>query len=46
MEQQRKEEKGKKLWFRLVLFLVPLLVTFYFRIVDLTSRTIFLNQEY
>lgn len=42
----KKKEKGNTLWFRLVLFLVPRLVTFYFRLVDLTSRTIFLNREY
>jgi lysophospholipid acyltransferase (LPLAT)-like uncharacterized protein len=41
-----KAEKGQKLWFRLVLFIVPRLVSYYFRIVDLTSRTIFLNTEY
>jgi lysophospholipid acyltransferase (LPLAT)-like uncharacterized protein len=46
LEQQRKKEKGAKLWFRFVLFVVPRLVTFYFKLVDLTSKKIFLNQEY
>lgn len=41
-----KVEKGQKLWFRLVLFIVPLLVSYYFRLVDLTSKKIFLNTEY
>jgi lysophospholipid acyltransferase (LPLAT)-like uncharacterized protein len=41
-----KVEKGQKLWFRLVLFIVPLLVTYYFRLVDMTSKKIFLNTEY
>ncbi len=41
-----KVEKGQKLWFRLVLFIVPLLVTYYFRLVDRTSKKIFLNTEY
>lgn len=45
-EDKKKQEKGKQLWFRLVLFLVPRLVSLYFRIVDLTSRKIFLNREY
>jgi lysophospholipid acyltransferase (LPLAT)-like uncharacterized protein len=42
----QKKEKGDLLWFRLVLFLAPRLVSWYFRFVDLTSRMIFLNQEY
>ena len=41
-----KAEKGQKLWFRAVLFLVPRLVSYYFKIVDLTSKKIFLNTEY
>ncbi|HMK37442.1 MAG TPA: lysophospholipid acyltransferase family protein [Desulfomonilaceae bacterium] len=47
MEKQKgKKEKGELFWFRLVLFVVPRLVSLYFRLVDLTSRTIFLNSEY
>ncbi len=46
MQEQPKKDKGARLWFRLVLFVVPRLVTFYFRLVDLTSKKIFLNQEY
>jgi len=44
-ESDKKREKGDQLWFRLVLFLVPRLVTLYFRLVDLTSKKIWLNQE-
>jgi lysophospholipid acyltransferase (LPLAT)-like uncharacterized protein len=44
--EKRKVEKGNRLWFKMVLFLVPRLVTGYFRLVDLTSRKIFLNREY
>lgn len=41
-----KGDKGKRLWFKMVLFLVPRLVTGYFRLVDLTSRKVFLNREH
>lgn len=41
-----KGEKDQKLWFRIVLFLIPRLVSSYFKLVDLTSKTIFLNTEY
>jgi hypothetical protein len=41
-----KKEKGDKLWFRAVLFIVPRLVSSYFRLVDLTSKKVFLNKEY
>ncbi len=44
--EKRNVEKGDRLWYRLVLFLVPRLVTGYFRLVDLTSKKIFLNSEY
>jgi len=44
--QEPKREKGDKLWFRLVLFLLPRLVTSYFRLLDLTCRKIWLNREY
>lgn len=44
--KRKPKEKGQQLWFRLVLFLVPRLVTAYFRLVDLTSKKIYLNQEY
>lgn len=44
--ERRKVEKGNRLWFKIVLFLVPRLVTGYFRLVDLTSKKIFLNREY
>src|SRR5208337_5209424 len=45
-DKRKPKEKGQQLWFRLVLFLVPRLVTAYFRLVDLTSKKIYLNQEY
>lgn len=45
-EPEIKREKGDQLLFRLALFLVPRLVTLYFRLVDLTSRKIWLNREY
>ncbi|MCX5873475.1 MAG: lysophospholipid acyltransferase family protein [Deltaproteobacteria bacterium] len=45
-EEKKKTEKGNRLWFKLVLLLVPRLVTGYFRLVDITSRKIFLNSEY
>jgi lysophospholipid acyltransferase (LPLAT)-like uncharacterized protein len=45
LKRQKKKEKGDRLWFRLVLFLVPRLVTGYFRFVDWTSRKIYLNEE-
>ncbi|MFH0959828.1 MAG: lysophospholipid acyltransferase family protein [Pseudomonadota bacterium] len=41
-----KVDKGKRLWFKIVLFIVPRLVTGYFRLVDLTSRKVFLNCEH
>lgn len=41
-----KKEKGQKLGFRLILFLLPRLVTFYFRLVDRTTRKIWLNREH
>lgn len=44
-ESEKKREKGDQLWFRLALFLVPRLVTFYFRLLDLTSRKVWLNRE-
>lgn len=41
-----KKEKGNKLWFRMLLFVLPRLVTAYFRLVDLTSKKFWLNREY
>lgn len=46
MRGPEKKEKGKRLWFRVVLFLVPRIVTAYFRLVALTSKVIILNKEY
>jgi hypothetical protein len=45
-EQSKKKEKGDRLWFRAALFLVPRMVSGYFRLVDLTSRKIFINRDY
>jgi len=42
----KKKDKGRRIWFRLALFVLPILVSVYFRLVDLTSKKIFLNQEY
>ena len=44
--EKEKTEKGHRIWFRLALFLVPRLVTAYFKLVDKTSRTVILNREY
>lgn len=44
--QRPKKEKGDRLWFRLVIRALPVLVKSYFRIVDLTSRKIFLNRHF
>ncbi len=41
-----RKEKGDKLWFKAILFLVPRLVSYYFKIVDLTTKKVFLNKEY
>jgi len=40
------KEKGSRLWFRLALVLLPKLVNGYARLLDLTCRKIWLNQEY
>ncbi len=40
------KEKGDRLWFRIVLFLVPRMVTLYFRFVDLTSRKVYVNERF
>lgn len=40
------KEKGDRLWFRIVLFLVPRMVTLYFRFVDLTSRKVYVNEPF
>jgi lysophospholipid acyltransferase (LPLAT)-like uncharacterized protein len=45
MPSGKKKEKGDLLWFKLVLFLVPRLVELYFRIVDATSKKIWLNRD-
>jgi lysophospholipid acyltransferase (LPLAT)-like uncharacterized protein len=42
---KRKKEKGDRLWYRATLFVLPRLVDWYFRLVDITSRKIFLNQH-
>ena len=41
-----KAEKGDQLWFRVTRRLLPHLVTSYFKLVDRTSKKIFLNREY
>jgi lysophospholipid acyltransferase (LPLAT)-like uncharacterized protein len=41
-----KKEKGERLWFRIVLRLLPWATRIYFKLVSLTTRKIFLNREY
>lgn len=41
----KKQEKGDLVWFKLAKLLLPKLVTGYFKLVDMTSRKIYLNQE-
>jgi len=43
---EKHTDKGPGIWFRLGLFVLPSLVSAYFRLVDLTSRKIFLNREH
>lgn len=45
-EKTVKKEKGNRFWFRVLLFLLPRMVTFYFRLIDLTTRKVWLNREY
>ena len=40
-----KVEKGDRLWFKAARFLLPYLTSFYFKLVDLTSKKIYLNRE-
>jgi lysophospholipid acyltransferase (LPLAT)-like uncharacterized protein len=44
--KSEKKEKGAHFWFRLILFLLPRLVTGYSKIIDLTCRKVFINREY
>jgi lysophospholipid acyltransferase (LPLAT)-like uncharacterized protein len=46
LSSKPKKEKGDRLWFKLILFLVPRLVQAYFRIVDATTRKVWLNTRY
>lgn len=41
-----RKEKGRRLWFRALLFVLPRLVSVYFWLVDKTSKLIILNQEH
>lgn len=45
-DEKPKKEKGDRLWFRAVLFVLPRLVTAYFKLLELTTKKIFLNKEY
>lgn len=40
------KEKGDKLWFRFLLFVLPRAVSLYFKLLEWTTRKIFLNTEY
>lgn len=42
----KKKEKGDLLWFRIARVVVPALATAYLKLVDFTSRKIFINQHY
>jgi len=42
---KKNKEKGRQLWFRIVLFLLPRLVTAYGKLIELTCRVVVLNQE-
>jgi len=41
-----RKEKGHRVLFRLLFFLLPRLVTAYSRLIDLTCRKVFINREY
>jgi lysophospholipid acyltransferase (LPLAT)-like uncharacterized protein len=45
-KETKKKEKGNLLWFRIARFALPALATGYMKLVDLTSKKIFVNQEY
>jgi lysophospholipid acyltransferase (LPLAT)-like uncharacterized protein len=44
-QKGKKREKGDRLWFRTLLFVLPKIVGAYFKLVDLTSRKVFLNGD-
>jgi lysophospholipid acyltransferase (LPLAT)-like uncharacterized protein len=44
-KKAKKKGKGDLLWFRAALFLLPKIVGAYFKLVDLTSKKLALNQE-
>lgn len=46
MARRAKVEKGDRLWFRAALRALPLLTRTYFKLVDLTSKKVFINREY
>lgn len=43
---ENKKEKGRRLWFRVLLFVLPRLVSAYAWLLDKTSKKILLNQEH
>lgn len=45
-EPVKKKEKGDLLWFKIARVVLPALATGYMKLVDLTSRKIFINQHY
>ncbi len=45
MSSKPKKEKGDLLWFRMVLYLVPRLVKLYFKVLDATTRKVWLNRH-
>ena len=44
--KSKKKEKGELLRFKIILFLLPLLVRAYFKLLDMTCRVVFLNREH
>jgi lysophospholipid acyltransferase (LPLAT)-like uncharacterized protein len=44
-QNRKKKEKGDRLWFKTLLFLVPKIVGAYFKLVDVTSRKILLRGD-
>lgn len=44
--EDKKKEKGEQLWFRIILFILPRVVSLYTWIVDKTSHKVFINRDY
>jgi lysophospholipid acyltransferase (LPLAT)-like uncharacterized protein len=44
--RRAKVEKGERFWFKVALRALPIVTRAYFKLVDLTSRKVFINREY